>query len=129
MRFPSFDLTGKVGIVTGAGHGIGRTLGLGLANAGADVVVCSRTVDELGSLAEEVRAMGRRAIVQPADVTKLSDIERLADCTVAEFGKVDILINNAGMNINESALDVTEDHWDRIMDINLKGVFFCSQIF
>jgi 2-deoxy-D-gluconate 3-dehydrogenase len=128
MRLPTFDLTGKVAILVGAGRGIGRTLALGLANAGADMVVSSRTVSELDSLADELRGMGRRALVQPADVTKLSDIHALKDATLAEFGRIDILVNNAGMNIHEPALEVTEDTWDRIIDTNLKGVFFCSQI-
>lgn len=128
MEFPSFDLSGKVAIVTGAGRGIGRALALGLANAGADVVVSSRTVADLESLADELRAMGRRALVQLADVSKLSDIQALADATMGEFGRIDVLVNNAGTHIDESALDVTEEHWDRVIDTNLKGLFFCSQI-
>ena len=128
MEFPSFDLTGKVAIVTGAGRGIGRTLALGLGNAGADVVVASRTIAELGSLAEELRAMGRRTLIQPVDVSNVSDIQKLSDATMSEFGHIDILVNNAGTHIDEAALDVTEEHWDLVIDTNLKGVFFCSQI-
>jgi 2-deoxy-D-gluconate 3-dehydrogenase len=128
MEFPSFDLTGKVAIVTGASRGIGRTLALGLGNAGADVVVASRTIAELESLAEELRAMGRRALIQPADVSKVSDIQELSDATMSEFGHIDILVNNAGTHVDEAALDVTEEHWDLVIDTNLKGVFFCSQI-
>lgn len=128
MEFPSFDLTGKVAIVTGASRGIGRTLALGLGNAGADVVVASRTIAELESLAEELRAMGRRALIQPADVSKVSDIQKLSDATMSEFGHIDILVNNAGTHVDEAALDVTEEHWDLVIDTNLKGVFFCSQI-
>ena len=128
MEFPSFDLTGKVAIVTGASRGIGRTLALGLGNAGADVVVASRTIVELESLAEELRAMGRRALIQPLDVSKVSDIQELSDATMSEFGHIDILVNNAGTHVDEAALDVTEEHWDLVIDTNLKGVFFCSQI-
>ena len=128
MEFPSFDLTGKVAVVTGASRGIGRTLALGLGNVGADVVAASRTVAELESLAEELRAMGRRALVQPGDVSKVNDIQKLSDATMREFGHIDILVNNAGIHIEEAALDVTEEHWDRVIDTNLKGVFFCSQI-
>jgi len=128
MEFPSFDLTGKVAIVTGASRGIGRTLALGLGNAGADVVVASRTIAELESLAEELRAMGRRVLIQPVDVSKLSDIQELSDATMSEFGHIDILVNNAGTHVDEAALDVTEEHWDLVIDTNLKGVFFCSQI-
>ena len=128
MEFPSFDLTGKVAIVTGASRGIGRTLALGLGNAGADVVVASRTIAELESLAEELRAMGRRTLIQPLDVSKVSDIQELSDATMSEFGHIDILVNNAGTHVDEAALDVTEEHWDLVIDTNLKGVFFCSQI-
>jgi NAD(P)-dependent dehydrogenase (short-subunit alcohol dehydrogenase family) len=129
MGFPSFRLTDRVAVVVGAGRGIGRTLALGLADAGAHVVVSSRTLGELESLADEIRAMGCRALVVTADVTKISDVQALADATLAEFGRVDILVNNAGMNINEPVLDVTEEHWDRILDTNLKGLFFCCQVF
>lgn len=128
MEFPNFDLTGKVAVVTGASRGIGRTLALGLANAGADVVVSSRTVREIEALADGIRAIGRRALAQPGDVSKVKDIQVLADATMGEFGRVDILVNNAGIHFDESALDATEEHWDRIIDTNLKGLFFCSQI-
>jgi NAD(P)-dependent dehydrogenase (short-subunit alcohol dehydrogenase family) len=128
MEFASFDLSNKVAVVVGAGRGIGRTLALGLANAGADVVVCSRTVSELESLAEHIRAMGRKVLVRPADITVLTEIEALAEETRKVFGKIDILVNNSGTNVHEPALEVTEEHWDLIMDTNLKGLFFCCQI-
>jgi 2-deoxy-D-gluconate 3-dehydrogenase len=128
MEFPSFDLTGKVAILVGASRGIGHVLAKGLANAGSNMVICSRTVSELEPLATEIRAMGRRCLVQRVDVTKLNDIQNLAESTVAEFGRIDSLVNNAGMNINEPALEVTEEHWDLILNTNLKGLFFCSQI-
>jgi NAD(P)-dependent dehydrogenase (short-subunit alcohol dehydrogenase family) len=129
MGFPSFRLTDRIAVVVGAGRGIGRTLALGLADAGAHVVVSSRTLGELESLADEIGAMGRRALVLTADVTKIGDMQALADATLAEYGRVDIVVNNAGMNINEPVLDVTEEHWDRILDTNLKGLFFCCQVF
>ena len=128
MEFASFDLKDKVAVVVGAGRGIGRTLALGLADAGADLVVSSRTVSELESLAEEVRSMGRKALVRPADITVLKEIEALAEDARKTFGKIDILVNNSGTNVHEPALEVTEEHWDRIIDTNLKGLFFCCQI-
>jgi NAD(P)-dependent dehydrogenase (short-subunit alcohol dehydrogenase family) len=128
MEFPSFDLTDKVAVLVGAGRGIGRTLALGLANAGADMVICSRTRSELESLAQEIHSMGRRALVQSTDVTVLNDIENLAETAKREFGKIDILVNNSGTNFHEPALNVTEEHWDTVIDTNLKGLFFCSQI-
>lgn len=128
MTFPSLDVKGKIAIVAGASRGIGRTLALGLGNAGADVVVSSRTVPDLESLADEIRAMGRKALVQPVDLTKLTDIQTLADAAMAEFGRIDILVNNAGININKSALEMTEEDWDFVLDTNLKSYFFSSQI-
>ena len=126
--FPSLDVEGKVALLAGASRGIGRTLALGLANAGADVVVSSRTVADLESLADEILGMGRKASVQPADLTKLSDIEAVATASVAEFGRIDILVNNAGININKPALEMSEEEWDQVLDTNLKSYFLCSQV-
>lgn len=128
MEFASFDLKDKAAVVMGAGRGIGRTLALGLADAGADLVVSSRTTSELESLAEEVRSMGRKVLVRPTDITVLKEIEALAEDARKTFGKIDILVNNSGTNVHEPALEVTEEHWDRIIDTNLKGLFFCCQI-
>jgi 2-deoxy-D-gluconate 3-dehydrogenase len=127
MEFPNFALRGKVAVVTGASRGIGRMLALGLANAGADVVVSSRTVGELEGLAGEIRAMGRKALVQRVDVTKASDIQAMVDASVAKFGRIDILVNNAGININKAALDMTEQDWDLVLDTNLKSYFLACQ--
>jgi NAD(P)-dependent dehydrogenase (short-subunit alcohol dehydrogenase family) len=127
MEFPSRDLKGKVAVVLGASRNIGRVLSLGLANAGADVVVSSRGVGDLETLAQEIRGMGRKALVQPVDVTKSSDILKMADAAIAEFGRVDILVNNAGININKSALEMTEEEWDLVLDTNLKSYFLASQ--
>jgi len=127
MEFPSLDLKGKVAIVVGASRNIGRMLALGLANAGADVVVSSRTVSDLESVAEEIRTIGRKSLVQPVDVTKSSDLKLMADAAMAEFGRIDILVNNAGININKLALDMTEEDWDLVLDTNLKSYFLASQ--
>ncbi|MBM4276370.1 MAG: glucose 1-dehydrogenase [Deltaproteobacteria bacterium] len=127
MEFPSFALTEKVAVITGASRGIGRTLALGLANAGADVAICSRSVDELEGLAKEIRAMGREALVQRVDVTKASDIQAMVDASLATFGQIDILVNNAGVNVNKPTLDMTEQEWDLVLDTNLKSYFLASQ--
>jgi NAD(P)-dependent dehydrogenase (short-subunit alcohol dehydrogenase family) len=127
MEFPSRDLKGKVAVVLGASRNIGRTLSLGLADAGADVVAASRSVGDLETLAQEIRGMGRKALVLPVDVTKSSDIRKMADAAIAEFGRVDILVNNAGININKSALEMTEQEWDLVLDTNLKSYFLASQ--
>jgi 2-deoxy-D-gluconate 3-dehydrogenase len=127
MELPSFSLEGKIAVVVGASRNIGRAITLGLANAGADVVVASRTVADLESVAEEIRSMGRKALVQKVDVTKAADIKAMADAAVAEFDRVDILVNNAGININKSCFDMTEDDWDLVLDTNLKSHFLASQ--
>ncbi len=129
MEFPSLDVKGKVAVVAGASRGIGRTLALGLADAGADLVVVSRTERDLESLAEEIRGFGRKALVQKVDLTRLDDIRAAADAAAKEFGRVDILVNNAGININKPALETTEEDWDLAMATNLKSYFFASQIF
>lgn len=128
MNFSGFDLTGKVGIMLGASRGIGRVTALGLAAAGADMVVASRTVPELESLAGEIRSLGRRALVQKVDAVRSSDIQAMADATLSEFGHVDILVNNAGININKTCLEMTEEEWDLVLATNLKSYFLASKI-
>lgn len=122
-----FDLTGKTAIVTGAGRGLGRAMALGLAAAGADLMLVSRSENEVRSAAEEIRGLGRRALFATADVGVKADVERIVAAAGAEFGRVDILVNNAGVDRNIPALDYGEDEWDRILGTNLKGYFLCSQ--
>ena len=125
--FSEFDLTGKVAIVTGAGRGIGYHIASALARYGSDVVVCSRTQSELEKVSEEIQKFGRKCLIQPMDVLKIPEIHRMVEESVEVFGHIDILVNNAGINIPQWAEEVTEEAWDRIIDINLKGLFFCAQ--
>ena len=127
MKGKMFDLEGKVAIVTGAGRGIGKAIALGLAEAGADVGLVSRTLSELEAVAEQIEALGRRAGAVASDLTETDRIEPFVEELREELGGVDILVNNAGMNIHQEALDVTVEAWDQIMDINLKAGFFLSQ--
>lgn len=127
MFLPSFQLEGKKAAVTGAGRGIGRALAIGLAEAGADVALLSRTEGDLNETASIIRDMGREALVLPADVTKREDVHKALTDLYAQWGKLDIIVNNAGMNIRSKALDVSDEEWQTIMDTNLKSAFMVSQ--
>lgn len=121
-----FELTDKVMIVTGAGRGIGKSIALKAAQAGADLSIGSRTMSELEEVAKEVRGMGRRCECFPLDVTKVDSINAFVDSTLKAFGRIDILVNNAGFNKIKPALEITEEEFDYIVDANLKNVFFMS---
>ena len=125
----NFRLEDQVAIVTGTGSGMGRAFSIALAQAGADVVVTELPGKEhlVQKTASEVRAVGRRALEVPLDVTQVESIQALVDRVVEEWGRIDILVNNAGINIRQFAVDVTEEAWDNILDTNLKGVLFCAQ--
>ena len=127
MNFPSFDLTGQVALVTGAARGLGQAISLALAHAGADVALGLRDVNTGGEVADQIRAMGRRALPLQMDVTHLDQIFRAVDATAAHFGKIDILVNNAGLAPENLAENVREDDFDLTLAVNLKGTFFASQ--
>ena len=125
-----FRLDGKRAVVTGAGKGIGRGITLQLARAGADVVICSRTEEDLTTLVLEVEALGRRAIPLLCDVTRVAELENLAATAVASGG-IDIWVNNAGGLPDATPRYLTrtpEDRWDAQMDLNLKAVFIACQV-
>lgn len=123
------SLKGRVALVTGGSRGIGRAMARGLAEAGADVVILGGTaVDEGEAAAAELRALGAAgSFYHRADVTKRAELDAAVDATVARLGKLDIMVANAGIGIDVNAEDMTEDQWDRLMDVNLKGVFFSAQ--
>ena len=123
-----FKLTGKIAVVTGASEGIGRDIAIGLATAGADVIVCSRREQKLQEVKAEIENLGRKSELFVLDVCKVNDIEKLKAFIMERFGKVDILVNNAGYAVTKMAMDTTEEDWDKMLDTGLKGVFFCSQI-
>lgn len=123
-----FSLEGRVALVTGGSRGIGRAFALGLAQAGADVVVASRKLPDLEKVSEEIRGLGRKSLAVAAHVAKMDQIKDLVNKVKDEFGKIDILVNNAATNpVMDHALDVEERAWDTIMNLNLKGLFFLSQ--
>jgi NAD(P)-dependent dehydrogenase (short-subunit alcohol dehydrogenase family) len=126
-RLEQFSLTGKVAVVTGASEGIGSALALGLAEAGADVVVCSRREDKLKEVKAEIEKTGRKAEVCVLDVCRMKDIDGLKDFVLNRFGKADILVNNAGFTVTKPAWETTETEYDLMVDTGLKGLFFTCQ--
>ena len=121
------SLKGKVAIVTGARMGIGREVALTLAHAGADVAVCSRN-DAVKEVAGEVEKLGRRCLAMKADVSKEADVNRMVDEVTSKFGRIDVLVNNAGVVIwEQTLLGATEEDWNYLMDVNLKGAWLFSK--
>jgi NAD(P)-dependent dehydrogenase (short-subunit alcohol dehydrogenase family) len=127
MEYPDFSLAGQVALVTGSSRGIGHDLVLALADAGATVAAAARSAGDVGDLVREVEERSGRAIPLELDVTDLNSIQAGVERISAEAGRVDILVNNAGLGQNHDALDVTEDDWDEMMAVNLKGLFFVTQ--
>lgn len=122
-----FDLTGRVAIVTGGSKGLGSGMAKALAQHGADVVIVSRNAAEGEVVAEGIRSMGRRSLALAIDVQDTVALNEMAQTVKAKFGRIDILVNNAGVGVTKFALEVTEADWDKVVDTNLKGVFFCAQ--
>lgn len=122
-----FDLSGKVAVVTGGSRGLGREMVLAFAAHGADVVIASRKVANCESVADEVRGLGRRALAVGYHAASWSDADALADAAYNEFGRVDVLVNNAGMSpLYPSLTDVSEELFDKVIGVNLKGPFRLS---
>jgi len=127
MEFPSFQLTGRVALVTGAARGLGRAISLALAHAGADVALGLRDIKAPGDVAALITAMGRRALPLQMDMTRLDQISRAVEDTVKHFGRLDVLVNNAGLAPDNLAENVREEDFDLTLAVNLKGTFFASQ--
>jgi NAD(P)-dependent dehydrogenase (short-subunit alcohol dehydrogenase family) len=126
---PCFDLTGKVALVTGGSRGLGRQIVLAFADHGADVVIASRNVENCAKVAEEVRALGRKALPCQVHAARWDAIDSLIATSYAEFGRVDILVNNAGMSPQVPSHDVTEKLFDSVVGLNFKGPFrLASQV-
>jgi NAD(P)-dependent dehydrogenase (short-subunit alcohol dehydrogenase family) len=120
-------LVGRVAMVTGAGRGIGRGLALGFAREGADLVLVSRTAAELEGLAEEIRALGREALVTTADVREQAAVEQVVAATISHYGRLDTLVNSAGIPMVSPTTELRLEDWQRAIDINLTGSFLCCQ--
>jgi len=122
-----FDMSGRVAIVTGASRGLGQQFARALARAGADLVLTSRDLERLADFRREVESLGRRALAVELDVRQEASIEAMARAAVEAYGRIDVLVNNAGLNIRKPALEYTWDEYDTILDTILKGSFFCAR--
>jgi len=122
-----FSLAGRAAIVTGAGKGLGQGMALALAEAGADVAIVEIDVPSAEDTANQIRSLGRKALAIKADVTVLEEVTAMVDTVVKEWGRLDILVNNAGYAQPLSALDMSVQDWDRMLAVDLKGVFLCSK--
>ena len=129
MSHKLFDLTGRVAVVIGGTSGIGLAMALGLAEAGADVIASSRREEQVDEAARQIELTGRRSLRLPSDVSDRGSLQALADATMREFGKVDILINCAGKIKREPTLNVSEETWNDIMNTNVTGTLRACQIF
>ncbi|MFY4773613.1 SDR family NAD(P)-dependent oxidoreductase [Metabacillus sp. RGM 3146] len=127
MFLPSFKLEGKKALITGGGRGIGRAIAIGFAEAGADVILLSRTLNDLEEVKGKIEEFGRKAWIYQTDVTIREDVANAVKRAKGDAGNIDILVNNAGMNIRTPALDVSDEEWDQIMNTNLKSAFMVSQ--
>ena len=127
MPVPDYSLAGKVAVVTGGSRGIGRSIALGFAGAGADVVVASRTQADLEKVVQEIESLGRQALAVPANMSVKEEVDNMVGKAIERFGTIDILVNNAAMNIMRPLVDLREDGWDKVMNVCLKGYFLCSQ--
>ena len=122
-----FNLTGRIAVVTGAGRGLGYSMAQALAKAGADLALTSRNKDSLKDICAKIESTGQKAYPVELDVRNIRDIDEKVSEIFKHYGKIDILVNNAGCNIRERSVDVTEEHWDTVLDTILKGSFFMAR--
>ena len=122
-----FLLEGKVALVTGGSKGLGRSMALALASAGADVSVSSRHLEDVEEVAKEIRTTGRRSIALQANMAKPVEITELVRRVIGEFGRIDIVVNSAGVGIARPATEITDKEWDLVLNVNLKGCLLCSK--
>ena len=122
-----FDLSGQVALVTGASRGLGRAMAVGLARAGADLALCARDLPGLAETRAEAAALGVRAELFPLDVLDAASVRRAVAEALAAFGRIDVLVNNAGVNVRKPALELSEEEWDLVLDTNLKGYFLVAR--
>jgi NAD(P)-dependent dehydrogenase (short-subunit alcohol dehydrogenase family) len=127
VAFPSFDISGKVALVTGADKGIGQGIAVALAHAGAKVGITTRRLERAAQSIKLIEELGQPVVAAELDVTKLSMIQPAIDRVLQRFGRIDVLVNNAGYNFTQTPFEVTEEMWDAVYDTNVKGLFFVTQ--
>jgi NAD(P)-dependent dehydrogenase (short-subunit alcohol dehydrogenase family) len=127
FQMPSMRLDGQVALVTGGSRGLGLGMALALAEVGADIALAARSIDQLENAAQLIQHRGRSAYIIPTDVSQVVSVQAMVDATVEHFGRLDVLVNGAGINIRKPADDITEDEWDSLMAVNIKSVFFTCQ--
>jgi NAD(P)-dependent dehydrogenase (short-subunit alcohol dehydrogenase family) len=127
MSHPLFDLSGQKALVTGAGRGIGATLALGLAQAGADVAVADIDIGPADEVRREIEALGRKCVLIEANVTDNASVDKMVADAASGLGGLSILVNNAGTNVRKTMAELTEEDWDRVLDLNLKSLFFITR--
>jgi len=127
VRGKTLELVGKVALITGAAQGIGRAVALLLAQHGADIVVSDINLEKAQETAREIEALGRRAMAIKVNVVNLEDVDRMIQAILGEFKEIDILVNNAGITRDKLILRMTEEDWDAVLNVNLKGTFNCTK--
>lgn len=126
-KVPSDDISGRVALITGASQGLGYGMAIALAEKGADIIVAGLPSNNIETVVKEIEALGRRALAAPCDISTISGIEDLVSFSIEKMGRINILVNNAGVGITKRATEVTEKEWDFVLNLNLKSVFFLSQ--
>jgi len=122
-----FDLTGKVALVTGASRGLGQAMALALAEAGCDLALNARAAESLVEVSDKIRAMGRKAVPAPGDVSEEVQVEQVVDATLKAFGRIDVLVNNAGVWEGSYLVRLRKEDWDRVLKVNLTGAFLVAK--
>lgn len=127
MGLEIFSLKGRTAIITGASKGLGEGIAISMADAGANLVLTGRDEEGLAKVKKAVEAKGVKCLTMIVDVLKAADIQAMTENTLAEFGRIDVLVNNAGVNVVKPLLKITSEEWDKVLDTNLKGYFLCAQ--
>tara|TARA_A100001037_G_C15146585_1_gene636587 strand:+ start:1301 stop:2080 length:780 start_codon:yes stop_codon:yes gene_type:complete len=122
-----FDLNGKKALVTGGGRGIGKTIAIGLASAGADIAITDIDISKSTEIKEEIQKLGKKCVFIESDITDFSNCKQIISECSMNLGGLDILVNNAGTNVRKTVNEVTEEDWDKVLDLNLKSYFFMTR--